>query len=350
VTRIIWSEQEKNACLVPSSDIGHGVKPNCTARTKNAEGSWATYHYNECGYRGSTSCGPKPFGSVRIAIMGASVSQALFVTDDQTYFARTSSELSRLCHRTVDVQNLGSPGASPLFAYHRVDEALALKPDVVLYPIAPFDIEQQIDPKELLERNNSTRPPQKAAVHEPLSPLRRLQRILIDSRTVLVAQHFLFQNKDTYLRLYLNYGDKADFLRQPFTSAWQQRFADLSLLVGDAASKMRAAGVPFIVIPVPSRAEAALLSSQRLPPRVDPFAFGRQIEKIASDHGAGYVDLMEPFSRIPNSESLFYVVDGHVTPEGETVIAQSLIQKLQDGSVPAFSSCTLDHTVAGRSY
>ena len=87
-------------------------------------------------------------------------------------------------------------------------------------------------------------------------------------------------------------------------------------------------------------AEAALLSSPRLPPHVDPFAFGREVQTIASKHGAGYVDLMGPFSRIPNAENLYYVVDGHVTTEGNKMIAEELAQKLQDGSVPAFSRCT----------
>jgi hypothetical protein len=82
-----------------------------------------------------------------------------------------------------------------------------------------------------------------------------------------------------------------------------------------------------------------LLSSPKLPAHVDPFAFGRQLEMSASEHGAGYVDLMQPFSRIHSAESLFLVVDGHVTADGQKVIAQQLIDKLQDGSVPMLSNC-----------
>jgi hypothetical protein len=37
---------------------------------------------------------------------------------------------------------------------------------------------------------------------------------------------------------------------------------------------------------------------------------------------------------------LFYVVDGHLTPEGQQVIAQVLSKKLLDGSIPAFAHCT----------
>jgi hypothetical protein len=344
LARVLWSERKANDCKIEDSIVGGRFKPNCTVRSKNAEGPWTTEHYNECGYRSATSCGPKPPGALRIVIIGSSVSQGLYVPYDQTYFALASSELSGTCRRTVDVQNLGVVGLSSVNVYRRIDEALALRPDVVLYLIAPFDLEQQIDPKELAERNNSAPVGHQDPGHAARSPMKRLQSSLSESRTALVAQHFLFQNRDTFLRTYLLYSDKADFLRQPVPAAWQRRYANFDVLIGDMADRMRAAGVPFVVIPVPSRAESALLSSEHVPAGVDPFAFGRTLEGIAAKHGAGYIDLMEPFRRIPNSENLFYVVDGHVTAEGQKEIAQNIVQKLQDGSVPAFSHCAVQQS------
>jgi hypothetical protein len=339
VTRVVWYEQRENACVLPGE--GYNIKPNCTARTKSAEGLWSTFRFNECGYRSNTSCGPVPPGTLRIAIIGASVSQGYNIPYEDSYFALTAAELSRACGRPVDVQNLGKPGSSPLFTYRRIDEALALKPDLVLMPLAPFDIEQQIDPQELAARNEAARPIKPQAVRETRSLLRRLQLLITESRTVLVAEHFLLQNRDTYLRLYLNYGDKADFLRQPFTPAWKQRFDDVDVIIGDMTAKFHAAGIQFVVMPVPSRAEAAVLSAPRLPPGVDGFAYGRELENISARHGATYVDLMEPFSKIPNSQDLFLIVDGHVTSAGQKVIARALTRKLLDGSSPAFAGCTL---------
>jgi hypothetical protein len=335
VTRVIWSSHDDTTCVID----GYQVKPNCTSRTKAPEGPWATYRFNECAYRSNTSCGPVPPGTVRIAILGASVSQGLNVPYEDTYFARSADELGRRCGLPIDVQNLGKPNLSPIYAYRGVDEVLKLKPDVVLFLLAPFDIEQQIDAKELAERNDPARVIAANAVYEPLSLMRRLQILIAESRTVVVAEHFLLKNRDTYLRLYLHYGDKADFLRQPFSSAWARRFADMDLIIGGMADKLRAAGVPFIVIPVPSRAEAALLSMPQPPPGTDGAAFGKTIEQIAAAHGAGYVDLMEPFSAIPDSQNLFLIVDGHVSPDGEKVIAKSLTEKLLDGSIPAFAQC-----------
>ncbi len=345
LTRIVWAEKTANACMIHDKVGGDRFRPNCTVQLKNAEGPWAPYHFNECGYRSKTSCGTKPPETLRIAVVGSSVSEGLFVPYEQTWFARARSELNRACSRPVDVQNMGIQGSSPVYVYRRLKEALALKPDVIIYSLGPFDLEQQIDPVELAERNQPSRTLPREAVHWNPEPLKRLQLFLVGSRTVLVAQHFLFANRDLYLRTYMLYGDKVDFLRRPLTSAWQKRFADFDLIVGDMADKLKTAGIPLILVPSPSRAEAAMLSSpSQLPSNIDPAAFGRQIESIASKHGVEYVNLMDAFSRIPNSQNLFYVVDSHATSDGQQVIAQSLVEKLEDGTVPAFSGCTLQQT------
>jgi SGNH hydrolase-like domain, acetyltransferase AlgX len=231
------------------------------------------------------------------------------------------------------------PGSSPAYADRHVREALGLNPDVVLYLVVPYDLNQQILSKGLSEPDEPSLTASPAAIQAAVGPLTRLEHLVIQSRSLLAAEHFIFQNRETYIRSYLMYGDKADYLRQPFTPVWQRRFAEFDVALGDIADRLHHAGVPLVIVAVPSRAEAALLSSSQLPAHVDPFAFGRAIQAIASKHGAGYVDLMGPVSRIPNAENLYYPVDGHLTSEGHKVVAEALLQKLQDGSVQAFSHC-----------
>ena len=340
MTRLMWPWEYSDACNVQDVTQGLRFKPNCTVRGKIPEGPWITYRYNECGYRSENSCGPKPPGTIRIAILGSSMSQALHVPYEGAFFSRAATGLSRLCDRHIDVQNLGVPGSSSCLCRSSCSGSLALNPDVVLYMFVPYDLNQQMCRKDRTSQAALRCTSSSAEVQPTVSPLNRLEHLVIQSRTLLVAQHFIFQNRETFIRAYMMYGDKADYLRQPFTPVWQHRFADLDLTIGDIANRLHVAGVPLVIVAVPSRAEAALLSSPQRPAHVDPFAFGREIHTIASKHGAGYVDLMGPFSRIPNAENLYFVVDGHVTTEGHKVIAEELVQKLQDGSVPAFSGCT----------
>jgi hypothetical protein len=191
LTRIFWAEYKFSPCLIEDPIEGNRFKPNCTARVKIAESPWTSYNYHECGYLRKTSCGPKPAASLRIVILGSSVSQALHVPYEQSFFARASGEISRACGRAMDVQNLGVPGASPIYAYRRVPEALALKPDLILYLLAPFDLEHEIDSKALTERDNPVLTLTAPLTKLTLSPMKSLQNALIEGRSVLVAQHFL---------------------------------------------------------------------------------------------------------------------------------------------------------------
>ena len=347
VARTLWPARYSYECNINSTIDGDRFRPNCTVVSKIPEGPWISYHYNECGYRSNASCGPKPPGTVRIAILGSSVSQAAYVPYEDTFFTRASEALRSKCDRPVDVQNLGVPGSSPAYAYRRLDEALKLKPDVILYLVVPYDLYHQTLPAETNQPDDleETAP---ATSKSNGGLLSHLQHMLIQSRTILMAQHLIFQDRTTFIGMYMMYGDKADYLRPPFTPIWQRRFAELDLIVGKMADKLKDAGVPLLVIAIPSRAEATMLSSPSLPPHVDPLAFGREIQAIASKHGADYLDLATPFSQVPHAESLYYVVDGHNTSEGQKLIGVNLAQKLQDGIVPAFSNCAPKQTVDGR--
>ena len=337
--RVAWPAQESDACSVGTAAEGLRLLPNCTSRTKIAEGLWTVNHYNGCGYRGDTPCGPKPAGSLRIVLLGSSVPEGMFIPYEQTLSVRVAKELQGVCNKRVDLQNLAFPQASPIFAYRRLSEALALKPDVVLFVLTPFDLEEQIDPEELQKRNDSSVRPARPAVRLTVPPFKRLEKLVLQSRAVLIAQHYLFSDEDTFLRLYLVYGDKADFLRTPLSTAWQKRFADMDVLIADMAERTRAAGATLVVMPVPSRAEAALLSTSHPRPHIDAAAFGRELEQLAAKHGTSSIDLMNTFKRIPKAEDLFYVVDGHLTPEGHKVIAHSIVESLVNGSIPAFAEC-----------
>jgi hypothetical protein len=366
LTRIVWPESGTNTCLIDTETMNHRFRPNCTVRLKMSEGPWVDYRHNECGYRSADSCGPKPPGSIRVVIIGSSVSYGHYVPYEDTFFFIASRELGRTCNRRIDVQNLGVPALAPIDVYGRIDEALALKPDAVLFLLGPLDI-FKIDPGEVPDRNTAAHTSFQqediwSSIKSRLTPRLRqsfntaindlhfhpnnlvtnpLEYIPI-AHSVFVAQHFIFQNRETYLQGMS--GPTDDYLSQPPTSAWQRRFAKFDVILGNMADKLKAAGVPLVVIPVPSRKEAALFGERKLPRHIDPFAFSRQIETIASNHGAEYVDLTQAFSHIPNAERLFYVANAHPTADAQPVISHSLVQKLQDGSIPAFSHCALQQT------
>jgi hypothetical protein len=336
-SRMIWPAHEDYKTCVREDKSGtlHSV-PNCSVSTKIAEGPWVTYKYNECGYRTNDSCGIKPAGVLRIAFIGASITQGYHVPLNETFPERTARAIANATGRTVQDENLGFEGLSPLQVYRRVSEVIALHPDLVVYAVSPFDLEEQLDPDQLAARNHPEITFDRPAATIHLSFLKWVAINIQDSRAIIMAQHFLFTNTDTYLRLSLSRGDKTDYMREPLSPPWQKRFADFNLILTDMANRFHAAGIPMLIMAVPSHQIAALLSSEHHAPNSDAFEFGDNIEKLAKPLGIGYVDATKAFSQVPHSDRLFYLFESHLTGEGNAVVAKALIHKCLDGSVPAF--------------
>jgi hypothetical protein len=337
--RFFFPLSEEDTCIVSDSNIGFRFRPNCTAHMKVAEGPWVTNQYNECGYRTHSSCAPPPAGTARIAVIGASASLGLFVNYDQTFATRTAVELTRRCHRPVEIQNLGRQICSPACVFHRMDEALALHPDVVVLSISPHDLETMAH-QEVVDRYLPIAPTRPSLMDRNKgADAKRLQKLVTGSRSVIAVEHFLFQDPATYLKMYLVYGDKADFLRPPFTAAWQHRFADFDLILGEMAAKAHAANVPFVLVEIPSLAQISILSLHNPPAGVDAYAINRELAAISARHGVQFVDVLDTFRNTPASNKDFYMVDGHLNADGEALISAPLADKLAESGIPVLSGC-----------
>ena len=341
-SRIAFVQHEKDACMMADPVLGTRFRPNCTSDVKAAEGPWVTNHYNACGFRSPQPCGAKPAGSVRVAVLGSSIAQGYLVPYQQTFAARAAAQLTQACHTQVQFQNLASIGYVWGRLADRVDAAIDLHPDAAVIAVVPFDLQQsEYQPNQ----------PARAQQHSP-GPLKTVESLLENSRAVVAAQHFLFRQPGPYVRLYLQYGDRADFLRPPFSQAWQQRLSDFDHLMAGIAAKFRAAGIPVTLVFVPERAQAALLSAHHAPSGVNPWAFGQEIGAIAHRNGIGYVDMSEAMSRIPDAANLYYPVDGHLSGQGNKFLARLVAQQLQR-DVPALTHCGMSmargDASAGRS-
>ncbi|HEX3500186.1 MAG TPA: hypothetical protein VHT04_12770 [Stellaceae bacterium] len=331
VARLAMPEQSVDQCLVPDRVLGERPRPMCVSHTKSAEGDWVENRYNDCGYRSEASCATPADGAPRLVVLGSSMSWGLNVPTQQTWYVRLADMLSRSCGRRIDVQNLSGVFNLTQIAA-RVPEALALKPAVAVMILTPFDLEGIPSEKFVPGEADPTRP-------DPQG-LRKLQIEIVSARAVVAAQHFIFRQPSTYVPLYLRYGDKADFLRPPFTPAWRRRLAYADQALGYMADKLHAAGVPFVVVFVPQEAQADIVATQQSIPGVDPFAFGAALGAIAREHGIVYNDLTPRFSTIHDAPDLYLNVDAHMNGRGNALEAEGVKQALtgEDG-VPAFAAC-----------
>ncbi len=334
--RLAWPEQAFNACRVPDPQIGYRFRGHCQSTMKTAEGPWVTNDYNACGYRSAAACGPAPAGTRRVALIGSSLSEGYMVEYSKSIGGRLGADLTRLCNAPVEVQNLGGIGYSGHLLVPRMAEALRLRPDAVLLALAPFDLEYELDDVPPVPGGQKPPPPPPAA---PEGLQHRVFDTLKNSRAVIVAQHFLFQNASVYLPLYLRYGDKADFLRPPFSPNWQARLRNFEALLGELASQARAAGVPFSFVFVPQEAQVALMTGRTVPPGVDPAALPAALQAAAARHGVGFVDTSVALRTNPAPEQLYYQVDGHLSGRGQPVAAAYIAQQLAAVPYGPFSGC-----------
>ena len=339
-TRLTWPAVDQGYCMYTDPVEGPHGRPNCTTILKIPEGERVTLKFNNCGYRSEAPCGPKPAGTVRLAVLGSSIAEGYAIAYDKTMATQMGHALASTCHRQVEVQNLAAEGCPPIYSYRHVNEALKLRPDAIVMPLNPWDIEQDIDPKLLARRSDPgpiDRMPEPAV---NLNAIQQLQDLVRGSRTVLVAQHYMLQNRDAFLKLYLFAGgDHTQFVRFPFSPAWKKRFEATDLLLGEMADQMHAAGVPFLLIGVPERAQVLMLGVHDLPPNVDPYAFTRRLSEIAARHGILYVDGLDVLSRAAAQDRLFYVVDGHPTPEAQEMLGQAAARELATAKPPSLSLC-----------
>ena len=340
-TRLAWSSgQTGQECHVPDRTLGIVNVPNCTMRVKVPETGWITYHYNECGFRSTEACGPKAAGTRRVAILGSSFAEGTSVPYENSFSALGEAQLTQLCHGPVEFQNLGVYELPLRKVLARVGPALKLQPDAAILTIAPLDLEKLNLPDEDDNDSGLKQVSAAAGVSMPQADLLgRVKEMVKGSRAITVAEHFMFENPDIQIPMYLHYADKADFLRSPFSPAWQQRLSVADTLIGELAARFHAAGVPLLVLVIPQRAQAELTTMKTRPSGIDPLALQRMLSAIAQKHGVGYIDVSSEFKKDAHPANLYYPVDNHLNEDGSQAVARSIVASLLSSGIAAFDGC-----------
>jgi hypothetical protein len=339
-------EAQEGSCGKPDPLLPYRYAPNCSFQNKAAEGPMVKYVFNECGYRSRESCGPKAPGSVRIALLGASTAEGFKIGYEDALAPKAAADLTSRCHRPVEFQNMGVAGFHVIDQYFRMDEALALKPDMVMLVVTPYELVDFADPMLLENRKTPENIHKKKPVEtgNQAGVISKLSAMLSDSRAALFAQYMLFQNRAKYVDLFLMHADKADYLRPPFSTQWEKRLNDFDLIVGEMADRFQHEGIPFAIVFTPQRIQAALASPATRPTGVDPEAIDRRIADIAARHHIIFIDTFGEFQHISNPENLFFPVDGHMTAQGHGVAANGMVKGLLSTNIAPFDHCDVTAT------
>jgi hypothetical protein len=245
-----------------------------------------------------------------------------------------AASISGTCGHVIDVQNLGGIFSLSQIASRAV-EATQLNPQAAIMVIAPHDLEQS-------EGESFSPAIASATLPSPPAPtgLSAFRATLMSTRAVIAAQYLIFRQPSSYVPLYLEYGDKADFLRPPFSSRWRARLNHFDAAIEYMSGVFHRANVPFILIFVPQQAQADIVAGHQSIRGVDPFAIDKAIGEIARKHRIIYRDLTPKFSSIKNAPDLYLNVDGHLNSEGNALIADQAEDALtKQAGIPALATC-----------
>lgn len=338
--QLVMPQELRDSC---ESVKGHDA--NCVSRMKVAEGPAVTMRYNECGSRSAASCFAPPPRNYRIVTLGTSVSNGYGVRLENMYSTVAAARLAESCKRPVDFQHvaIGWAGSSPEqvagWLGPKTEEALALKPDVLLVVVTSWDLYKYAPAEEApagvsatasLTRFSGLRDTSIFKFGKSVMGFLREQRE--SSRFVLMARHMLYRNEDYFLTGHLSNVEEDGYLQPTYTPSWERRVAmfETAMLAVDA--KAKAAGVPVAIIYQPG--DALTLLARRDRPDLDAKHLGRRFAEIAARHGWTFIDPLPGFAASPRNRDLFYRVNGHPNGAGHRLLGQSLAEALATASTP----------------
>jgi hypothetical protein len=351
----------QNCIADPRSAEAAVGRPNSSCWEKRAEMSLPVqYTFNSCGHRAGMECGPKAPGTYRIVMSGSSMTLGLDVAREQTFAALLPLELSRQTGRKVELYNEATIFGSPLrnIALH-FKEIQSEDPDMFLWVLTPIDVSvpSRVSPEGAaghVAATHLTSPGNRESnagfawfnkVPLFFAKLSRgpLFKLWDKTRTALVLRHLLYEREgpDRYVESYLaGNTDETALLRAELSADWQPRLHQFDIYVADVAARARAAGIPLVVVLIPNRAQAAMISTGKWPAGYDPYKLGQELRTIVTNHGGTYIDILPGFRDIPHSERDYFPVEGHADASGHAMFSELLAKELTNGSIPALKAAT----------
>jgi hypothetical protein len=326
--------------LDDSLTVTRGI-PNCVSWEKGYEYQPVEYRFNRMGYRADTEFGPKRSGTYRIVMLGSSIPMGFGVESEKSFAALLPGELSLRTGHRVELFNEAIAGSGGVSL--RLGDALAANPDMILWVLTPWDIEQGSSIVHHVKKADRN-------VTFTLRALRRVkstfdttsltsavEKTFNLTRTALLMRHFLFESQSQFVKAYLmGSDDEAGFLKSEPSPEWIGRLDQLSTAAAQNGARAKAAGVPIVAVLVPNRAEAAMISMGEWPYGYDPYKLGDEMRSVITSHGGTYIDILPAFRSIPNPERYYFPVDGHINAEGHAILSKLLAKELTNGAVRGF--------------
>jgi hypothetical protein len=320
------------------ASVGIGAIPNSVCRIQS-EGQWMEYRFNGSGFRAGMEADPKAPGMYRIVMVGSSSAMGMGVPREKSFAALLPAELSKLTGRKVELYNEALTPNHPEVIARWFNEVHDAHPDLILWIVTPYDVqvggegpEEEPDPKAGAIAKTLFLIKNRPAGESVLDAMRQVWTSY--SRTAVLLRHILDKSQSQFMKSYLLGDPVSGYLRTTPSPLWQKR---LKLFDGYAASigaQAKAAGVPLVVVQLPSRAQVLMASTGSWPSAYDPYALDHELNAIVTSHGGAYIDVLPAFRNTYDLEKVFQYADEHPNDEGHEIISKDIASQLTEGLIP----------------
>ncbi|MGA2046570.1 MAG: hypothetical protein ABSG96_02710 [Terracidiphilus sp.] len=296
------------------------------------------YRFNSSGYRNDNDLGPKSPDTYRIVVVGTSMAAGFRVPQEETFATLLPAELSRRTGRKVELYNEALAWRFPNTLTRFFNEAIAAKPDMILWVLCPGDIGDpwllRADPAKSLNTRARVWSILKDAFAKR-SFKESLGLLFSRTRTATLLTDLLYASPNQYVKSSLLQGSyNSDFLQAESNPDWLGRLKEFDSNAANIEGQASEAGIPLVVVLVPDRTQVAMISLMGdWPGGFDPYKLDNDLRSIVVSHGGTYVDILPGFRAIPNPQLGYYAIDGHPNAAGHATITRLLSEKLVDGAV-----------------
>jgi hypothetical protein len=316
-----------NSCLSngSSSRSIRGI-PNSVCLEEGSETGRVDYRMNADGYRGEVEIGPKPPGSYRIVMTGSSFVFGEHVPLRKTIAELLPAELSQLTGKKVELYNEGMMGGFPGSIALRFNDLVAARPDMILWIVTAYDIE------------HSSQFSFEPAVAEKKGLASRALQTVKSCRIGTLLEQYVYNSPNNPVKLHLMGAGSPGFLRAVISPELRHHLLEFEGYFADVEGRAKALGIPIVVVMVPGRSQAAMISMETLPAGYNPYKLGEEVRDIVVRHGGIYVDILPDFRDVSNPERLWFPIANHPNVDGHAIISRMLAKELTTGSIPALKA------------
>jgi lysophospholipase L1-like esterase len=301
---------------VDDPELGIRYLPGATWRFRHPEYT-VEYAINDRGQRDATSRAPKkPTGTVRILLLGDSFTFGQGVNYADLWAVLAEKALARQGLDRVDLVKAGRQGMdtrSELLLLRQL--APVYEPDAVVVGFLINDLYTNLPNEGATE-----------ALKAADSKIFQMKGSALNLHLATLVRRLAISTDQGYVGLYLMNPRRGDYLERPLPARAQEKIAITQALLRELAATCDSVGIPLYVLSIPQQFQVLYQPGPSSKIEVD--LYDREFSRLASAEGFTWVPTLAAFRAAASGTPLFHRLDGHLTPAGNAVLADTFVREV----------------------